>query len=451
MTHNHVRQSTKPQLRGFLLSVIYTITIETWQYLHKFSRALKMTETKNKKPKTTRGIMLREHKHTQSIQISFSYNGVRCRESLNLQHTSANIKYAERLKSEIQNAIERGTFDYSTYFPDSPKARLFGHVVTNKTIGELLTDYLTLYKQATENGKISPSTYKSYQKIITGHLIPVFGSIPVVEIEPIQIKEWVLTQNKTAKTVRNILTPLRAVLDDALNDGLIQNNPLDKIALNKLLTKTTTKSTYEIDPFNTEEIKAILGNWDGQGKNLIQFAFWSGLRTSELIALEWQDIDFVNNKIMVSRAVVEKTEKGTKTAAGTREVMLWPLALAALIAQKEHTFIEGKRVFYNPRTKSPWETDAQIRKTLWTHVLKKAGVRYRNPYQTRHTFASTLLSRGENIWWLSQQMGHVDAEMITRNYGKWIPDSSKKNGYKPSGNYSDFEQNDTQTTLKKEA
>jgi len=393
--------------------------------------------------------MLREHKHTQSIQISFSYRGVRCRENISLPHTSANIKYAERLKSEIQNAIERGAFDYSAYFPESPKARLFGHAVSDKTVGDLLISFLALYKQATDNGKISPSTLKSYQKIVNGHLIPVFGSIPVVEIEPTHIKDWVLTQNKTAKTVRNVLTPLRAVLDDALNDGLIQNNPFDKIALNKLLTKTTTKSTYEIDPFNSDEIKAILANCDGQGKNLIQFAFWSGLRTSELIALEWQDIDFVNNKVMVSRAVVEKTEKGTKTAAGTREVMLWPLALAALNAQKEHTFIEGKRVFHNPRTGTAWETDAQIRKTLWEHILKKAGVRYRNPYQTRHTFASTLLSRGENIWWLSQQMGHVDAEMITRNYGKWIPDSSKKNGYKPSGNYADFEQIDTQMTREK--
>ena len=395
--------------------------------------------------------MLREHKHTQSIQISFTYNGVRCRESLNLQHTSANIKYVERLKAEIQNAIERGTFDYSIYFPNSPKIKLFSKHQVQKTIADLLNQFITLYKNALDNNKISPSTFNSYKKVINAHLMPSFGHLLVNELEPTHLKDWIVTQNKTAKTVRNILTPLRSVLDDALNEGLIQSNPLDKIALNKLLIKTTTKSTYEIDPFNSDEIKAILANCEGQGKNLIQFAFWSGLRTSELIALEWQDIDFVNNKIKVSRAVVEKTEKGTKTAAGTREVMLWPLALTALQAQKEHTFIEGKRVFYNPRTKTPWETDQQIRKTLWTHILKKAGVRYRNPYQTRHTFASTLLSRGENIWWLSQQMGHVDVEMIMRNYGKWIPDSSKKNGYQPSGNYDDFKPIDTEMTLRKEA
>lgn len=48
-------------------------------------------------------------------------------------------------------------------------------------------------------------------------------------------------------------------------------------------------------------------------------------------------------------------------------------------------------------------------------------------------------------------MGHVDVEMIMRNYGKWIPDSSKKNGYQPSGNYDDFTPIDTEMTLKKEA
>ena len=70
----------------------------------------------------------------------------------------------------------------------------------------------------------------------------------------------------------------------------------------------------------------------------------------------------------------------------------------------------------------PWETDGQIRKTAWSHALKKAGVRYRNPYQTRHTFASTLLMAGENPLWVAQQMGHKDWGMIRKRYGRWIPE-----------------------------
>lgn len=57
----------------------------------------------------------------------------------------------------------------------------------------------------------------------------------------------------------------------------------------------------------------------------------------------------------------------------------------------------------------------------WQTVLRKAGIRYRNPYQTRHTYASLLLSVGENPMWVASQMGHADWGMIRKRYGRWIP------------------------------
>lgn len=70
----------------------------------------------------------------------------------------------------------------------------------------------------------------------------------------------------------------------------------------------------------------------------------------------------------MSRAVVKKQIKRTKTSAGTREVMLLPPAIAALEAQKPYTFNNGLRVFNNPGTNAPWETDHQIRRTAWIHT-----------------------------------------------------------------------------------
>ncbi|HAU1294565.1 TPA: tyrosine-type recombinase/integrase, partial [Legionella pneumophila] len=93
---------------------------------------------------------------------------------------------------------------------------------------------------------------------------------------------------------------------------------------------------------------------------------------------------------------------------------------------------------HNPRTNQPWETDHQIRRTAWVHTMKKAGIRYRNPYQTRHTYASMMLSSGENIMWVASQMGHVDTEMVMKTYGKWIPDDSSKKGYKPINNWGTY-------------
>jgi integrase len=330
------------------------------------------------------------------------------------------------LLGEIRWRIKDGKFKFIDYFPDSPKAVKFGHVAAKKNkLGNLLRDHLKGYKRAVKNGQMSPSTLEGYRKLIDGQLIPKFEDVYLEDVTPAMLRKWISELGVTGKTVRNKLTPLRSIFDDALNDELIPYNPLDKIALKKLISRTATKSEYEVDPFDADEKTVILTAATGQVKNLFQFALWSGLRTSELIALEWGDIDWVHGTVRVQRAVVAKTEKGTKTDAGTRDVLLLPLAKAALLAQKEFTFLEGKRVFHNPKTCKPWETDGQIRKSGWIPLLKRAGVRYRNPYQTRHTYASTLLSANENPWWVAEQMGHVDVEMIFKHYGKWIPNMKK--------------------------
>jgi len=372
-----------------------------------------------------RGISVRELDSSKNIRIDFTYRGVRCRETLKIEPTKANLKYAERLRGEILNAISHGTFNYPDYFPDSKRSKLFGYSVVKATVGELLKEYMAIAEKTLE-----PSTYNGYRKACEAHLYQAFGDIPVRDFSSITIRNYVTKLELTLKTVRNILTPLRNMLDQALNDGLITSNPLDKLVLSKLVDKKTRNSDWQVDPFDLDEIKAILSEAKDQARTLFQFAFYTGLRTSELIALEWGDIDWLKGIVRVSRAVVLKKEKGTKTKSGQRDVLLLPPALEALQNQKTYTFLEGQRVFFNPRTNTPWETDGQIRKTCWAHILKKAGVRYRNPYQTRHTYASMMLSAGENSLWVAKQMGHRDTEMIIKNYGRWIPDKSTMAGYK---------------------
>lgn len=384
--------------------------------------------------KHPKGIKTITRKHGSILQIAFTFRNSECRELIQVAPTAANIKYAHGLLVEIQRKITDGAFRYSDYFPDSPKAALFGYAAAKKTIGDLLRTSLKGYEVAVANGKMSPSTLAGYKKVINGHLIPKFDTMYLKDAAPAFLREWIGGLGVTAKTARNIISPLRSVFDDAVNDELIDHNPLDKIALKRLLTKTSTKSEYEVDPFSDEEKNIILAA-AGDARWLFQFAFWSGLRTSELIALKWSDIDWVHGAIRVCRAVVVKTEKGTKTDAGTRDVMMLPLARVALEAQKAHTFLAGDNVFHNPHTGSAWETDKQIRVHTWQYILKRCGVRYRNPYQTRHTYASTLLSAGENPWWVAKQMGHVDVEMVFRHYGKWIP--NKEGGaYKPLNDWS---------------
>lgn len=117
----------------------------------------------------------------------------------------------------------------------------------------------------------------------------------------------------------------------------------------------------------------------------MQFALWTGLRTSELVALDWGDVDWILGQVMITQAMTPASKGSAempKTAAGRRAVKLLGPAMAALKSQKEHTFLNGEEVFQNPRTLERWDGDGPIRKTMWAHAVKKAGVRYRRPYQT---------------------------------------------------------------------
>lgn len=353
----------------------------------------------------------------KSIQIDFYYLGTRCRESLKLEPTKQNLAFANRFKATILHEIAIGTFDYSKHFPNSKNATL-GSKSSNKTVSKALDEFMHSSRR-----RLEKSTLRDYHSAVEFHLKPEFGSKRITAVTATDIKTWIGGLTISAKRINNILIPLRTVFEDAYTDGLIDRNPVSRV-------RNLATRSEEPQPFTPNEIERILMELPEQGKNLIQFAIWTGLRTSELIALEWSDIDWEAGLVRVRRATVNKQTKQPKTKAGERDVKLFPPALDAINNQKQFTFLAYGRIFHNPRTNESWETDGQIRKTMWVHALKKAGVVYRNPYQTRHTYASTLLSAGENPLWVAQQMGHKDWGMIRKRYGRWIPDVDTSAGSK---------------------
>ena len=378
------------------------------------------------------GVMVRQWQSGRTtLRIQFYYKGVLCRETLRLDATPSNIKYAARLRSEIINAIERNTFNYADFFPTSKSALRFGHASTRVAIKELLNEYLSESKRRTEH-----SAYIRLCRNCHTHLYPYFGDIAIQDLKGMAIRRWIKAQTCKKKTISNILISLRAVVQQALMDEYIDHDPFDKVIISKLVDKEAAKSEFVVDPFDREEIQTILDKAEKQIKNLYQFAFFTGLRPSELMGLRWSDVDWIHGLIRVEETIVDKEKKGPKTEAGYREVLLLQPALEALEAQKQHTFLADGRVFHNPRTNQPWETSQQLRRTAWMHLLKRAGVRYRNPYQTRHTYASMMISQGENIMWVSQQMGHASMEVTLKRYARWISDDSTRGGYRPRHDWS---------------
>lgn len=374
---------------------------------------------------TPPGVKIREFVAGDRIQIAFTLDGEQCRELLPpCPINKSSIQRAASLRDEIRRKIKERTFSYADYFPDSPRAAA---PKKDSTLMErLLQAQLETYERQVANGQMSPATYNGYKKAINGARMRRWHGMQVREVTPSMLREWVTEMDCTSKAIRNTLTPLRSVFEDALNDELIDFNPFDRIALAKLIRQTAKASDYVVNPFSAAERAALLDACRPDERPMLQFWFATGLRPGELQALEWRHIDWERSVARIELNQVAGVVKMPKTAAGIRDVDLDPSAVAALKAQRPLSEAKGPRVWLNLRDGKPWSTDAQVRKTFWLPVCTRSGVDYRNPYQVRHTYASTLLTAGQNPWYVAAQLGHEDVEMVFRTYGRFIREDYQK-------------------------
>jgi len=348
---------------------------------------------------------------SNSIQFSFYYRGERIRATLPLSPNKTNIHIAENMMSAIQHDIAFNKFNLANYFPNHPLIKRY-QTASEIKISEQLRNWLK-----NQNDSKTLSTIRSYSSIIDYHLIPVFGDFMMNELTTTHIRNWLNTLDTTNQTKNNILIPLRGIFEDAFADEVIDRNPLDRI-------KHLPRRTPEPDPFSRKEIELILAACDGQIRNIFRFAFWTGLRTSELIALQWSDINFTQHNIFIRHTRTRTGDKDLpKTDSSIRKIELLPPALESLINQKQYTYNLNTDVFHNPQTNLPWKHDGPLRKTAWKPALIAAGVPYRKPYSTRHTYASMMLSNGVNPMLVAKQMGHKDWGMLRKVYGRWLPDT----------------------------
>lgn len=244
------------------------------------------------------------------------------------------------------------------------------------------------------------------------------------------MQDWIDSQSLTQKRTCNILTPLRQIMAKARKDEAIKRDPLHdfKVEKRQEIDALRKLEIEDVDPFEPTEIEAIVAELHPQATNYVQAAVWTGLRPEELIEVKWSDVDFRRGILSVRRARTRGQVKQPKTSAGKRSVKLLEPARAALEAQKAHTLMFRGYVFHDPRTAEPYATDKQFREWQWRPALVRAKVRYRPPRQLRHTYATWLISAGENIKWVSGQVGHASTKMTLDTYANWLPSLDSEAG-----------------------
>lgn len=368
--------------------------------------------------KLPKGVRIRKNSKSESIQIAFTYLGIECRESLQMPPTQGNIRYAERLRHEILAEIERDTFNYAQKFPDSKRAKRFGFNTSKKFMDELLEDAYSIKEK-----QLKSSSLKMYRTSLDSHLLPSFDHLRADHVTSKIVREWFISAGLSAKSLRNHRIMLNLALDLAIQDNLIEHNPITPLRLEHILPKGKLDTKYKPDPLDKSEIKKVISAANDWFQPLLTVWVFSGMRPGEIIALTWKDIDIEAKEIHVNKSHVLGNKQTTKTENSNRVIDILPPAYAALKKQYARTFHlcgEKGHVFTYQKSKKPFMDHRNLSRYVWIPTIKKSGIRYRNQYQLRHTYASQLLTEGNDPWYVAQQLGHKGIDMINRSYGQWI-------------------------------
>lgn len=160
---------------------------------------------------------------------------------------------------------------------------------------EKLAYYANSYLRAKEHLK----TYFEYESRVK-KILAYFGDPLPTKIKASQIMKYLHTLDLSQKTVRNYRGDIKGMLNIALADGVIDKNPVELIpAIGKI-------SDEEIDPFTKDEIELLLQNADGVLRDYLVVAFYTGLRSGEILGLMKRDVttDTLNVERGISKGVI---------------------------------------------------------------------------------------------------------------------------------------------------
>lgn len=278
------------------------------------------------------------------------------------------------------------------------------------------------------------STTERYAGILRKYVLPVFGKKPLNKINRADVKSFLLhihkdgTSRSTLALCRDVLS---GVLVQAIDDELITSNPVTGVF--KML-KLGRDPKITVEPMNFEEVDLFLDTCESLQPwhyPLFLTAFRTGMRMGELLGLEWRDVDFNGRFIRVERSFKREKVQGTKNNRTRRVDMSNQLhdVLIRLYNQRLKEALTKGRDYPNNicfHHKDGGHFSQNTIRGCYKRLLVKAGIRELRFHDIRHTFASLLLTNGESLAYVKEQLGHSSIQMTVDIYGHLIPGSNRE-------------------------
>lgn len=269
----------------------------------------------------------------------------------------------------------------------------------NRTVKDLISNYI---EERLLYGKCKESTANLYRLYLNTNLVDIQNvkakSIKTQNLNML-VSKWKST-NMTNKSINNILKFLRSVYNFGIKNKWLSENPLSYI---ENLPKVPTKIKF-LDENDMNKFLEAIKEFPIIQYTALYTALYTGMRISELLALEWSDIDFKNSTIMVNKQFYKNKLSIPKTYKSTRIIRV-PSNVTTLLAKlKKESKIMSKIIFCG-KTGSYINQNKFVR-NYFKKAVKAIGKPDYNFHCLRHTYATFMLSHNKSIKFVQEQLGH---------------------------------------------
>jgi len=212
----------------------------------------------------------------------------------------------------------------------------------------LITEILKEVMVDKEN-TLKHNTVICYQTACKNSIIPYFKGKAVSDIRPIDIKLFQdsLVEKGLGKQSINVA---RVLLRDVFSLAIMREqatiNPIKMVDMPKFkIQKQKPK------PFTMDEIDKILSNSTGDLRNFFGIAFFTGMRSGEILALKWDDIDFNTDTISINKTIANGVINSPKTHSSLRDIEMLDEARKYFKAQQLLTGLKNDYIFLNQKNR----------------------------------------------------------------------------------------------------
>jgi integrase len=292
--------------------------------------------------------------------------------------------------------------------------------------------WLVNYEGRTARG-LAPTTRADYEYLIREYAIPYFGRVKLGQIGRADVKEYIKhlatippkkSQHGATRlspaSIRRIITPLRAMLNEAYEDQVITTDAGNV----RVVVRDSTGKRIDANPVKTltaEQVSSVLAEIPDDERIVFEFLARTGVRISEALGAKWRDIEqTATGPVFTIRRqhYRGKLREEVKTNAGLRSVALTPMLARSLVKHRAASEYPDDDDPIFPTLAGSHRDACNLRRRVLKPAAERAGVPHCTPHVFRHSLARILRDSGKSDHFIAQVLGHADPTFTARVYGR---------------------------------